>query len=393
MADIPTISQLKTDIENDLKTELGISRNWVGKVFLKALASVWAGVVKLVYLRIAGVQKNIFVDTADPESQGGTLERFGRVKIERNPLPAQAGVYEVDVTGTVGATIDRDTTFKSTINSVNPDYLFVTDQDYTLTSSPQTIKLRALTPGSESELAVSDEVEATSPIDNVDSTAIVSAIDTDPVNAETIETYRRLVEEAFKLEPQGGSPTDYRLWAADVQGVRTVYTYTKYDADAPFNVAVYVEALPDNSAPGESEGVAPALMISNVEAAIESGEDRARRPINHWITVESVTPVDVDITISNLTDQSSETIDNIELALKDLLYTVRPYIAAADGIDKSDVLTLSSVIVAVNNQLAVGETFTAISMDIKGVERLSYTFSNIPNNYGEYPILGNLNLS
>lgn len=81
---IPTTQELYTSIKSDLETELNINIPVFGKIFLRALAAVQAAKLKLYYLAIASVQKNIFPDTADPESIGGTLERFGIVKLGRN---------------------------------------------------------------------------------------------------------------------------------------------------------------------------------------------------------------------------------------------------------------------------------------------------------------------
>ncbi len=120
MITIPTLSQLISDVRTDLESKFGDSIPLVGKIFLNALAAVQGGKLKLYYLVIGSLQKNIFVDTADPEATGGTLERFGRVKLGRNPFPATAGSYVVEVTGTVGAVILAGTTFRSNDDSTNP---------------------------------------------------------------------------------------------------------------------------------------------------------------------------------------------------------------------------------------------------------------------------------
>ncbi|MCK4521555.1 MAG: hypothetical protein KAU20_03195, partial [Nanoarchaeota archaeon] len=114
MANIPTISDLYTQILASLEAQYpGMSIPLVGKNFLRAMAAVQAAKLKLAYLAIGDVQKNIFVDLADPAAQGGTLERFGLVKLGRLPFPAIAGIYTIQLTGTLGATIPASSTFKS----------------------------------------------------------------------------------------------------------------------------------------------------------------------------------------------------------------------------------------------------------------------------------------
>ena len=98
---IPTLSELYTSVKGDLESEIGINLPLFGKSYIRGLASVQAGKLKLYYLAIASVQKNIFPDLAESELTGGTLERFGRIKLNRNPFSAVAGKYEVTVTGDI----------------------------------------------------------------------------------------------------------------------------------------------------------------------------------------------------------------------------------------------------------------------------------------------------
>ena len=119
MTRIPTILELYNDIISDLETEMQVRIPLVGRYFLRALAMVQASKLKLYYLAIASVQKNIFVDTADSEADGGTLERFGRVKLNRNPFTAIQGQYTLEVVGSIGAIIKSETTFKSNDENVN----------------------------------------------------------------------------------------------------------------------------------------------------------------------------------------------------------------------------------------------------------------------------------
>ena len=124
---IPTTQQLYQNILADLESNLGITIPLFGPIFLRSLAAVQAAKIKLLYLLLADVQKNIWVDLADPIAIGGTLERFGIVKLGRLPFAATAGEYEVEVTGDIGAVIPLNTTFKSNDNSLSPGFLFILD--------------------------------------------------------------------------------------------------------------------------------------------------------------------------------------------------------------------------------------------------------------------------
>jgi uncharacterized phage protein gp47/JayE len=395
MADIPSLLELQTQIENDLRAKLGITAPWYGKVMLKVLAIVQAARIKLIYLRIAKVQKNIFVDTAESESQGGTLERFGRVKLNRNLYPAEAGIYTANVTGVITGSIIKGQTFKSSLGSTSPGMMYEVVSTVTLTGNAGQIQIRALTPGESSVLQIGDPIESTAPIANVNSKAIIAAINTTPVNAEDLETYRRLILESFQLEPQGGAATDYRIWAADASGVRTVYPYTKNNAT--YTVQIFVEATKDNTAPGQPIGYAPNSMLTEVSEVIELDPDttkpineRGRRPLQAIPEVLSVIPTGVTITIIDLSDKSTSAKAIIQAAIEDYLYTIRPYIAGADGQNKHDSVYLSGIITAIFN--AVGSTinFSSVEIRINDTVYSSYTFGNIPATYGHYPYLQSL---
>ena len=388
MADIPTINELRTQIENDLRTELGITENWFGKVFLRSLATVQAGKLKLYYLKIAKIQKNIFADTAESEASGGTLERFGRVKIKRNPNPAIAGVYILDVAGEIGGTIPKGVLYKSTINSTNEGYLFEVTAELVLTGTTGQVNVRALTPGTDSQLDIDDELELTSPLANIESLATVNSVDTTPIAAEELEDYRQIVLDSFRIEVQGGAAQDYVIWSLDVSGVRTSYPYTKNGEI--YAVQVFVEALPPNSEPGEPEGVPPTSMLDDVRDAIEIDPDtgQGRRPVGVFtLEVLSVIPVGVTIKIYGLTDDSVAVQNAIQASIEDLLYTIRPYIAGADGEDKNDILYISQVVNAVSSALEQGVFFTNLEMIIDGNPVNSYEFGTSPATYGNYPYL------
>ncbi|MDD5013667.1 MAG: baseplate J/gp47 family protein [Atribacterota bacterium] len=391
MADIPTIAELQTQIENDIKTELEITKTWVGKVMLKVLALVQAAKLKLFYLMVAEVQKNIFVDMADSEQNGGTLERFGRIKLLRNINPATAGEYTLNVTGSIGGIILKGTTFKSNSTAESQGYIFEVKTTVTLIATTGQVEIIALTPGTDALLQEDDELNATAPIANVNSLAIVDSVDVTPVAAETLEEYRQKIIDSYQLEPQGGAATDYRIWSADADGVRTVYPYAKNNQI--YTVQVYVEAVPASSAPGQPDGVAPQSMLDEVEDVIELDPDtsksineRGRRPVQAVVEVLSIIPIGVTFTINDLSDKTTATINAITEALEYLLYTIRPYIAGADTV-RRDTLYLSQVIAAIYASVSQSVNFSNVEISIGGTVYSQYTFSNIPATYGNYPYL------
>ena len=227
MATIPTISELYTGIKQRLEAELDIKISLFGKSYLNTLAVVQAAKMKLLWLYVATVNKNSWVDTADPVASGGSLERFGLVKLGRPPQAATQGEYEVAVTGVIGAIIPANSQFSGDDSSSAPQYKFILDEEHELVSSPDTITVRALTAGTESRLTVGDTLTSSSPLLNVEDIVEVTTETVTPVEAESLEDYRQTIIQSFRLESQGGAATDYRIWAQDASGVKEVFPYAK----------------------------------------------------------------------------------------------------------------------------------------------------------------------
>jgi len=377
---IPTIAELKTAILADLEATYGENVPLFGKIFLNALAAVQAAKLKVYYLAVASTQKNIFVDTADTEASGGTLERFGRVKLGRNPFPATAGQYTVDVTGTIGAIIPASQTFKSNDDSLSPRKLYILDNAFTLTATTDSITLRALESGLDSQLIVNDELTATSPIANVNSVAIVTAEIVEPLSAEDIEQYRARALASYRLEAQGGAATDYRLWSLDAQGVQQTYPYaTTGQAN---EVDVFVEATIADSTDGK--GTPTAGLISDVEDVIEFNPDvslplneRGRRPLAVFaVNVQAITVQEIDITIDSFIGLTATIETLIFTALEAEINLIRPFIGAADILsDQNDILDINKIISTILSARP-GSLFGDVILEVDSVPVTTVTFIN-----------------
>lgn len=383
MRNIPTLNELYTDIISDLESQYSATISLVGKVFLRALAMVQAGKLKLFYLAIGLLQKNIFVDTADSESIGGTLERFGRIKLGRNPYPARAGVYVLKVTGSIGAVIKASTTFKSDDSSLNPGFLFVIDNDYTLVATTDYITVRALTIGAESKLALLDTLTSTSPIALVNNPVTVYSITTEPLAAEDIEAYRLAIINSYRLEAQGGAATDYRLWSADAQGVRFVYPYAK--SGAVCEVDLYIEATVAVSTDGK--GTPSAQLLLDVEAVVDRSPDtsldaneRGRRPLQVIVHYLPVTIKTLDIVITGFTGITNDQKTLLLNAITDSVNLIRPFIDAADDlVNRNDTIDNNKIIGVITTQIP-GAIFSSVTISVNGVVVSIYNFTlgNIP---------------
>lgn len=380
MITIPTLNQLYSGILADLQTQYGATISPFGKSVLRAIAAVQAGKLKLYYLAIGNLQKNIFVDTAEPELIGGTLERFGRVKLGRNPFPAVAAQYIIQVSGTIGAIIKAETTFKSDDDSLNPGMMFVLDNQFVLVTGYDQITVRALTSGTASKLSILDTLTATSPIALVNSSVTMVGSVIDPLDSEDIETYRKAVINSYRLSAQGGAAVDYRLWSQDAQGVAQVYPYAATGKQGEINL--FVEAIIADSTDGK--GTPPASLLVTVQSVVEFNPDtslplleRGRRPLSAWqVNYFAISVMSVDIVITGYQGLTATIQAQLLAAITAAINAIRPFVSAADVLaNKNDILDINKVIgMIITSQ--PGALFTSVSIKINGVNVSTYNFIN-----------------
>ncbi len=386
MKPIPTIKEINTNIASDLRSKLNLIINYL-KSTLDAFALVLAGQFYLVYLYLSDIQDNIFPDTATSESQGGTLERQGKIYMNRNPFPDSIGVFNLSVVGVAGSLLHSNITFKSNDDSLNPGEVYILDSDYTLIGTGDIIEVRSIGAGVIYNLNIGDQLTITEPVIGVDKTVMVSGIVTQPKAGETLDLYRQAILNAIQLEPQGGAKSDYRQWASDAQGVRLVYPYVR-DVNTGI-IDIYVEATLIDGIDGLSgHGVPTTTILNDVTAVIEQDPDvtkpineRGRRPMQANVQASSIILVPVDITITGLNDGSLSVKDSIQSSITEFLYNVRPFISGADLLrNKNDVLYSGKVQSVVTDSLINGNFFNILDLYVDGTAQVSYEFTlgNIP---------------
>lgn len=389
MITIPTLAELRTQIKSDLESNLQITIPVFGKAILWAITLVQAAKLKLIYLAIGLTQKNIFIDTADPASMGGTLERFGIVKLGRPPFPAVAGQYQVQVTGQLGAIINIPLTFKSNDTALNPGRIYQLDSPYTMPGATGTITLRALEAGIQSKLQIGDQLTATSPIALVSSIATVLSEVVQPLDSENIEDYRQKGILAYQLEPQGGAGSDYIIWAGDAQGVLRSYPYARSGFTSEVNL--FIEATIADSTDGK--GTPGAAILTEVEAVVNFDPDttkplteRGRRPLGMIVNYLPITVQFVDIVITGYEGLTPAIETLIFNALTEDLKNVRPFVASANVLaNKNDIISVPRLSFFV--QVAVPQSvYNSLSFSIDGTSIAgAYVFQN-----GDIPYLNSI---
>ena len=391
MKPIPSTVELQKRLSADITTQLEISD--VGqRMVIDALSSVLAGELKLVYLYLQDIQNNLFPDTADLAIDGGELNRMGQIYLNRQPRPATSGIYLAALDGDTGAVLKAGLTFKSNNESKNPGNLYILEQDYILTGTNDQITLRSLDAGPSFALEVDDTLTATEPLIGIDQIVTIVSVTTSPSAAESITLYRKTIIDAIRLEPQGGSKTDYREWAADAQGVERVFPYVKVGEAG--TVQVYVESTITDSIDGL--GTPSAALLLAVQDVITFDPDisiptnqRGRLPMGVVLEVLPIQTKPVDVEIISLQNDTPTVRSSITANLKDFLFSVRPYIAGADlPRDKNDILTAVKAQAIVSDTIGNANTFTDFRIYVDGVEQNTYTFSG-----GNIPYLRNITYS
>jgi len=383
MKPIPTLSELQTALSNDFKSKLNIFSEFLKKT-LDAFTSVISAQLKILYLYLSDVQNNAFPDTADIEANGGTLERFGRIYLNRNLRPATIGVYELEVTGVASSVLRSGITFKSNEDAKNAGQLFVLDSEYILTGTDDIIEVRSLGSGTGFLLDVNDNLTITEPVLGVQQTVFVSTVVTQPKASEDIEVYRQSILDAIQLEAQGGAKTDYRVWASDAQGVRKIYPYVKNGE--PGVVQIFTEATILDSTDGF--GTPSNTLLLEVEDVIDFDPDvskptseRGRRPMQATLEVLPINLIPVDIEITGLNTDTASIRSSIDGNISNYIYTVRPFIDGGELLrNKNDVLYSSKLQGVASDVLENGNFFTNFVMKVDGNVETNYLFElgNIP---------------
>lgn len=388
MKPIPTLVELYNNLENDFRDKLDMSDDNLKKT-LNAFNAVISGELKNLYLFLANIQNNVFPDTADTEEQGGTLNRLGNIYLNRPAFPSTVGVFKIRVNGVIGSVLRTDLTFKSNDDALNTAQLYVLDGVHTMLTTSDIIEVRSLGSGSSFNLNVGDRLTITEPIVGIDKTVVVTEVFTEPKEGESIESYRNAILLAIQLERQGGSKSDYRQWASDVQGVRLVYPYVS-DGNAG-EIDIYVEATLENSIAGT--GVPTLTMLEDVKEVIEQDPDetkpvneRGRRPLQAIVNTIPINRIPVDIVVSGLNNNTVAVQNSIRDSIEAFLYDVRPFINGADLLrNQNDFLFSGKIQGVVTDTLINGNFFNFLTLSVNGNVVVSYQFD-----LGNVPYLRNL---
>lgn len=367
MNNIPSVQDIYLSIIQDFENRLGVNLQGWGRFFIKAWAMVMAGWFYMLFTKNYYVYRNMLPDTADSTSEGGTLERWGLIKLGRLPFNATSGKYIIKGVGENGSTIPSGRVFVGQNNSKN----YTIEASFTFSSGVDSFEVRSFEGGEDVRLALGAKVIMSSPASGVEREFEVIAETQQPQDSEPLEDYRIKVIEAFRYRARGGAALDYKFWASQVTGVKNTYPYT--GTPLP-QVNLFIESQSGN-------GTASPSLINDVKNYVEGP---GRRPIGIQVNYLSVSIVNIDIEISGgstLTNSEKSLIQsNIELYLDNK----RPFVQSVN-LPQSDTINVNEIITIIQN------TNPTISLGNILVYADSSPFVTYKLNKGEIPNLSNIN--
>ena len=189
----------------------------------------------------------------------------------------------------------------------------------------------------------------------------VTAASATAANAETTEDYRRRIEQYVAARPQGGAPTDYRIWATSLAGIINAYPYK----GLPGRVNVYVEATAASS--GNPDGIPTAAQLTATLNAINLDADglATRRPANSFVATLPITRTAFNVDVAGISgvDDLPAVRANIATALTTYLGGLEPFIVGLTLAPREDQLTGTRVTAIIEDIVtAAGGTFTGATV-------------------------------
>lgn len=349
-----TYTEIYNLILTDWCNRLGITVADAGYDII-VISKVIAAGLYLVVIFVNGLANNVWVGSM----QAAKLLEVGQDKIGRGLYLAVKGEYECTTIAKGVGDIPIGTIFTKEINGTSYTY-------ETLATVPggANVTVRAMTAGTDNELVVSDTLKAQKALDYAENTITVLTVTENPTNDESIEDYRAIVVAYERLRLGNGNASDYILWVANVNGLRTAYPYT---APGEAGKAVIYCESSDSAVLIPSAG----LIDDAIDSIKYDANGLSQPPVEFFEFVNTtyilpvqITGVNIILTNGDSGQQSSiETlVRNYLLIKRPFLHTVNKYIELSAGYNTyENTIALVDLIQLLAN---AGITFDSIEMKV-----------------------------
>ena len=233
---------LLRSFEHEFNTQLRI----LPKSFIKVLCKVFAGIFIILYKLVGWYFLQMFPETADWQEvtilgvKLRPLVKLGVLFGVGEPLVGVQwrGVITVDVL-TPGSVLYSGTQLKSSVTGK----LYIIEETKTLLQAKESISVVCTEIGTAGNIEQNDTLNFINPYGFIKTESVVSGVTRVGLDNELESSYRNRVVNRFRLQPQGGSLADYRIWASGVPGVLNVYPYN--DKEQPGGVLLCVSGIPE----------------------------------------------------------------------------------------------------------------------------------------------------
>lgn len=296
---IPTVSEITERVRDDYNTRFSGEDSRLRRHFGWVISAVIAGAVRLLFLFLAFILRQVLPDTATDDY----LVRWAAVwGLTRNPATTATGT--VTFTGTAATVIAAGTLVETRDDDDNLIQYSVDAPGGTIPGGGTlSLAVTATTSGVDGNQSTGAILDLPTPIVNVDPSVTVDAPGlTGGADEETDAALRVRLLARLRDPPQGGAEADYEQWVRDTDGlsgtVDQVQVYGAEDAGGLGEGMVRVLFTLQMEAGGAPADVIPvAGDVTLVDAYLN---DTSRRPVTAGITVEAPTSnaIDLDITLS-----------------------------------------------------------------------------------------------
>lgn len=322
-----TLSELRTENQQFMQAEL----EKVGALLrfgnLKVLADMDAGMAHLHYAYLDYIARQCTPFTSTDEWLAGWMA----LKQAYRKAATAARSPEAQIKGTSGRTLDAG----AVINRAD-GYQYTTDAGVTIGSSgTATVAVTAVLPD------ITEDVTGGGSLGNADAGTIltldanVSGIEstitliqpaTGGADIEDEEDFRQRGLLLFQNPPQGGSDTDYRIWALAVSGVTRAWVRRR--GMGPGTVVIYIMCdgndKTNHGFPVGTDGVSQLEEWGAVKATGDQGRVAdymyPLAPVTSLNYICSPTERVIDFEISGISDASSTTTAAIAEAIDSVLF-------------------------------------------------------------------------
>lgn len=353
----PTTDEITTSIRAQLDGSLP-------KAFTDVISKVLAAVIVILFKYCNFIMQQLFVRTAsaDPTTINGTVV---------NPLEFWAQLAGISArTAATRAQLTVDITVENQVGSLpaqtqllNADGLvYLTQAEVALNAATVQATVTCQTAGVAGNVDVGGTLSFANPLANVASDTTVATVVVQASDEETVATFRQRTLDAFQRPPQGGSYSDYRIWAEGASAsVINAYPYT----GDPGEVDVYIEVN------DQTDGIPTTSQLATVQTAVD-----AVRPVNAVVNVLPISRIEYRITVSGLSVSNASAVQTqITDALNAYFADREPFLLGLSVPPRRDRVTSAETGGVIAQIVALaGGTFTGHVLELSGAP---LTFSSV----------------